>query len=352
MKRPQGFDRSAAPRAGAPDEPAPATPERGAVGERPAAVGTVTEPIPIVGGQGPAASGTTTAEAPGGVDTPERIATRRPWTRPRASADPAVGRVPSNREISRALRAARAERKRVERGEVRRFTKRSRHRRMIWLSAAGVVVALVLGVVAVGLSPLLALRHVEVVGASRLDAATIAKKLGDQVGTPLVLLDQAEISSDLAGFPLIRSYTLESHPPDTLVVRIVERQPIGVVQQGSAFVLVDEAKVPISSSAARPADFPLISATGAAADANADSGFAAAAAVLASLPSDVRAQIDTISAKTKDDVSFTLRGRTATVVWGSAEDSALKAADLAALLKGAPDAHRYDVSSPHSVTTG
>lgn len=345
MKRPQGFDRSVAPRAGVPDTGAPANPERTAPErpaerERPSAVGTVTEPIPIVRHDLPATPRDPQPEAPGTTRGEPR------------STGSSIGHVPSNREISRALRAARAERKRVERGEVRRFTKRSRHRRMLWLGAAGVVVALVLGVVGVGLSPLLALRHVEVVGASRLDPAAIAAKLGDQVGKPLALLDQAEISSDLAGFPLIRSYTLESHPPDTLVVRIVERQPIGVVQQGSAFVLVDEAKVPISSSATRPADVPLIAATGAAADANADSGFAATAAVLASLPADVLARVDTISAKTKDDVSFTLRGSGATVVWGSAEDSALKAADLAALLKGAPGAHRFDVSSPHSVTTG
>ncbi|KQR54393.1 cell division protein FtsQ [Leifsonia sp. Leaf336] len=346
MKRPQGFDRPVAPRAGVPDAPAPAAPESSPESspERPAAVGTVTEPIPIVRQDVVATPREPERETPREASEADRAARRY--------ADAAIGRIPSNREISRALRAARAERKRVERGEVRRFTKRSRHRRMLWLGGAGVVVALVLGVVLVGLSPLLALRHVEVVGASRLDPAAIATKLDDQVGKPLALLDQAEISSDLAGFPLIRSYTLESHPPDTLVVRIVERQPIGVVQQGSAFVLVDEAKVPISSSATRPADFPLISATGAAADANADSGFAAASAVLASLPTDVLGRVDTISAKTKDDVSFTLRGSGATVVWGSAEDSALKSADLAALLKGAPDARRYDVSSPHSVTTG
>ncbi len=340
MKRPQGFDRTVAPRAGVPGAPASAVPERPAAQERPSAVGTVTEPVPIVRQDTPAALRESREEAPEVAH-----AARRP-------AEPPFGHVPSNREIARALRAARAERKRVERGEVRRFTKRSRHRRMLWLGAAGVAVVLVLGVVLVGLSPLLALRHVEVLGASRLDPAAIAKKLGDQVGKPLALLDQAEISSDLAGFPLIRSYTLESHPPDTLVVRIVERQPIGVVQQGSAFVLVDEAKVPIASSATRPADFPLIAATGAAEDANADSGFAAATVVLASLPTDLLGRVDTISAKTKDDVSFTLRGSGATVVWGSAEDSELKAADLAALVKGAPDAHRFDVSSPHSVTTG
>jgi cell division protein FtsQ len=127
---------------------------------------------------------------------------------------------------------------------------------------------------------------------------------------------------------------------------------VGVVQQGGAFVLVDAAKVPIASSEKRPDGFPLIAASGAAADVDAESGFAAAAGVLSALPADVLAQVDTITAKTKDDVSFTLRDRRATVVWGSAEDSSLKAADLAALLKSAPDASRYDVSSPHSVTTG
>ncbi|CAM5330573.1 FtsQ-type POTRA domain-containing protein [Leifsonia shinshuensis] len=340
MKRPQGFDRSAARQAqAAPSAPEAAPARRETSGgasaraESASPVGTLTEPVPIVRADDRTRAGT---------------------SRPSRTTDPvpAAERVPSNREISKALRAARAERRRVERGEVRRFTKRSRRRRMAWLGAAGVAAALVLGVVLVGLSPLLALKHIQVVGASRLDAAAITAKLGDQVGKPLALLDQAAISSDLAAFPLIRSYTLESHPPDTLIVRIVERQPIGAVQQGSAFVLVDAAKVPISSSATRPAGYPIIAATGAAADANADSGFAAAAAVLSALPADVLSRVDTISAKTKDDVSFTLREGGATVVWGSAEDSALKSADLAALLKGAPKASRFDVSSPHSVTTG
>jgi len=335
VRRPQGFDRSSAP----PAAPAPpATPSRGR--ERPPEpdaearqtqtdaarpVGTITEPIPIA--------------------------------RPRPEAGESHGeraypRLPTNREIDKALRAARRERKRLERGEVRRFTVRSRRRRIAWLAAAGVVVALVLGVVFVAFSPLLALKHIDVTGTSRLDAGAITKKLSDQLGKPLPLLDQAEISSDLAAFPLIRSYTVESHPPDSIVVRVVERQPIGVIKQGTAFVLVDAAKVPIASASARQDGYPMIAASGASAETNADSGFAAAAAVLSALPKDVLGQVDTISAKTKDDVSFTLRGRTATVVWGSPEESSLKAADLAALLKSAPAASRYDVSSPHSVTTG
>ena len=198
MKRPQGYDRTADP---AP-QPAPSR-----------SVGTVTEPIPIV--------------APA---HPSEAETAR-----RTDASP-YSRLPTNREIDRALRAARRERKRVEKGEVRRFTKRSRRRRLAWLGAAGVVAALVLAVVLIAFSPLLALRHIQVTGTSRLDAAAVEKKLDDQLGTPLPLLDQAGISSDLAAFPLIRSYTVESHPPDSIVVRVVERQPVGVIQRAQGRV--------------------------------------------------------------------------------------------------------------------
>lgn len=342
MKRPQGFDRQEVPASAAapPHDPSPVA-ERGGrdtsassrTEERTSAVGTVTEPIPV---QRP-------------LSSPER---EIPAPRRSPAEDSPYSRLPTNREIDKALRAARRERKRVERGEVRRFTKRSRRRRLAWLAAAGVVVALVVAVGLIAYSPLLALRHIQVTGTSRLDAEAVQKKLSDQLGTPLPLLDSAGISSDLAAFPLIRSYTVETHPPDTIVIRVVERQPVGVIQRGGAFTLVDAAKVPISSSEKRPDGYPLIAASGGAADVDADSGFAAAAGVLSALPADVLGQVDTIAAKTKDDVSFTLRGRSATVVWGSAEDSSLKAADLAALLTSAPDASRYDVSSPHSVTTG
>ncbi len=343
MKRPQGFDRSggqAPPPAAPPAAPPASSPQQEREhGQR--SVRTVTEPIPIV------PSDATPAATP--VTPPAREAEPSPRA---ASLTSPYDRLPSNREISKALRAARKERKRIERGEVRRFTKRSRRRRQAWLAAGGVVVALVLGVTLLAFSPLLALKHIEVTGASRLDPKAIEAKLGDQLGKPLPMLDQAGISHDLAAFPLIRSYTVESHPPDTIVIRVVERQPIGAVQGGSAFTLVDAAKVPISSSSTRPDGFPLISAAGASAEKDAGSAFAAAASVLSALPAATLAQVDTISATTKDDVSFTLRGSGATVVWGSAEDSELKAADLAALLVGAAGASHYDVSSPHSVTTG
>jgi len=379
MKRPQGFDRSQAGPQTRPADSAVST--RAGSGRTAADDDAITAPIPIAAESGKSArSG---AASPDRSDIPSADAAGPWWTRPRAAdteratpgsataatvagpitAGPATetqrtepvgafGRLPSNREIDRALRAARKERARVERGEVRRFTKRSRRRRMIWLGALGTLVLLVVAVAVTAFSPLMALRTIDVTGTSRIDAAAVKKALDGQLGRPLPLVDQSSIRTDLAAFPLIRSYSVESHPPNTIVVRIVERQPIGVVSVGGKFAVVDAAKVTIQTSDQRPDGFPLIKASGSAEDADATSGFAAAASVLSALPPALLAQVDTITAATRDDVSFTLRGSGATVGWGSADDSDLKAAALAALLKSVPGAGRYDVSSPHSVTTG
>ncbi|GAA1445158.1 FtsQ-type POTRA domain-containing protein [Leifsonia poae] len=338
MKRPQGFDRPPEPQA------PPSAPQSEA---EPA-----TDPIPVqrlLPERSMPVDGQQERAQDGARDK------SRDRAREKARQEPArepIERIPSNREISRSLREARKERARLERGEVRRFTKRSRRRRMVWLASLGTLAALIIGVGLTAFSPLMALKTITVTGTSRIAAATVTKALADQIGRPLPLVDQAAIRGDLAAFPLIRSYSVESHPPNSIVVRIVERQPIGVVAVGRSFALVDAAKVTIATSAGRPGGYPLITATGEPAESDAKSGFAAASDVLASLPAALLARVDTVSATTADDVSFTLRSSGAKVVWGSADDSDLKAAALTALLKSAGGARLYNVSSPHSVTTG
>jgi cell division protein FtsQ len=100
--------------------------------------------------------------------------------------------------------------------------------------------------------------------------------------------------------------------------------------------------VVVEAAAARPGVYPLIAVDG---GLKAE-GFAPAAAVLRSLPADVFALVDTVTATTKDDVRFTLRDSDTTVVWGSAEESAFKAYTLVALMKAQPDFTEYDVTSP------
>ena len=265
--------------------------------------------------------------------------------------DTSLPRPASEREVRRAMKAARRRRRRVEREEVRRFTIRTRRRRVAWLAAAGTLIVLVLAVLGIGLSPALNLRTIDVVGVRTLNAHAVEQSLSGHKGTPLMLLDTNEISRQLAEFPRIRSYSLEVIPPHTLVVHIVERDPVGVIQQQNVFTVVDAANVALSSSKTRPAGYPLITVSGVTPGRAPSSGFSAVISVLDALPDTVRSQVDTISATTKDNVTLTLRGSGASVVWGSSEQSDVKAAVLADLLASQPGKKIYDVSSPQVVTT-
>ncbi|MBT2498455.1 FtsQ-type POTRA domain-containing protein [Agromyces sp. ISL-38] len=265
-----------------------------------------------------------------------------------ASGSAVAERSRDARSPKRVLAAAARERRRYERLEVRRFTKRSRRRRLVWTVVLGSIAALVAVVIGGAYSPLMALRDVRVEGAQRIPAADVQAAFAGMLGTPLPLIASADVHDALSAFPLIETYSTETIPPGTLVVRIVERTPVGVIDTGDGLELVDAAGVVIERPDARLEGQPLIEAEGGIAG----EGFRAAAAVVRSLPAEVRAQLVGVQAATADDVRLQLAAG-ATVVWGSAEDSELKAAGLARLMQAAPpdSVSQYDVSAPSSLVT-
>lgn len=242
--------------------------------------------------------------------------------------------------------AARARRKAL-RGEVRRFTVRQRRRRMMWVGVAASFVILILGTLGAAYSPLFSVDQITVVGAERLDAAEVQTALADQLGTPLPLVDESAVKAVLVGFPLIESYSLEARPPHELVVRVVERTPIGYVELRAGFTLVDAAGVALSTGSAPGSDAPVLTVTG---GVNSDA-FEAIGHVMRSLPENIALQVTAVSASTPDDVTLTLGGSNASVVWGSADDSAMKALVLETAMAARPPAEVsvYDVSSPSTV---
>ena len=229
---------------------------------------------------------------------------------------------------------------------MRRFTRTARRRRIGWLAGVLVLLSLAALVVTAVFSPLLALRHVTVDGTSRLEAAALVDAVDGQLGTPLALLDEKRIRTELGGFTLIRSYVTELVPPDTLLIHIVERAPIGVIAAPEGFKLVDPAGVTIDTTVTAPEGYPAMQL--AAGDDVSGAGFRSMAEVLLALPPAVLAQVATVSAQTKDDVTLTLTGSSQRVVWGSADGSVQKAAVLAPLIalhKG-DGPGEYDVSAP------
>lgn len=240
--------------------------------------------------------------------------------------------------------AARA-RRRALRREVRRFTVRQRRRRYAWLASLAAVVLVGLGAVATAYSPLFAVSKITVLGTDRLDRGAVEQALAGEKGTPLALVDSSAVKAALVGFPLVESYSIEARPPQELVVRIIERTPVGVVSTRGGFSLVDAAGVVLSTSEKAPEGYPVIEATGGAGS----RAFRAVGAVYRSLPADLRMQVTAMAATTPDDVTLTIEG--AEVVWGSPDDPVEKARVLQALMIATPpsEADEYDISSPDAV---
>lgn len=297
-----------------------------------------------------------TPEAPEPSEAaPERIVRRRASVveRPPEPEDAATtdGRADSAEEqqptsTRDVWRAARARRKAL-RAEIRRFTQRSRRRRIVWLSSIGAIVLLVGGSVAAAYSPLFAVERITVEGATSIDPAVIEAALSEQVGTPLALVDTSEVKAALLAFPLIETYSLEARPPHDLTVRIVERTPIGVIESSAGYTLVDAAGVALSTTTDPPPGQPVVDIEG-----GVDStAFRSAGLVVRALPADIRAALTEVRASTADDVTLTL-STGLTVVWGSAEESGLKALALSAALVANPDAASIDVTSPDVAVVG
>ena len=260
----------------------------------------------------------------------------------------ASGRVGPAAEVGfrEVWRAARARRKAL-RAEIRRFTVRQRRRRAVWFGAAASVLLLALGTLGAAYSPLFGVEKITVVGAQQLAAGDVAAALSGQLGKPLPLVDESAVKAELVAFPLIETYALEARPPHELVVRIVERTPIGLIETRAGYTLVDAAGVALSTTATPSAGTPVLTITG-----GVDSdAFAAAGQVMRSLPDEIRAQVTGVAASTPDDVTLELGGTNTQVVWGSAEDSAEKALNLAKTMAARPpaDVYTYDVSSPDVV---
>lgn len=260
--------------------------------------------------------------------------------------DAARGRLDGPLRARDVWAAARA-RRRALRAEVRRFTARQRRRRTVWIVSLSAIVLLILGSIGAAYSPLFGVERVRVVGTSALSADVVEEALSAQRGRPLPLVDSSEVKAALVAFPLVESYTLEARPPHELVVRIVERTPIGTVESAAGYTLVDAAGVALSTTPEPPGDHPEITVPGGVTS----KAFASLGTVYRSLPEDIRVQVTAMSATTPNDVTLTLGGTDTDVVWGDASESARKAFVLDAIMRSQPpsEVSLYDVSSPGAV---
>lgn len=224
--------------------------------------------------------------------------------------------------------------------------RRVRVRRMV--GAAGLVLLLALGAV-LYFSPLLAIRTITVTGTDLLPQKRAEGLVQPLHGVPLPQVGQRTVGELLAGEPAVEEVRVRAEPPTSLIVEVVEHQPVAQVPQGDARVLYSaqgHAVATLPAEEAAPYRLPSVSD---AADLSDPAVFDAITTVLGSLPDPIRDRMESASARTVDSVTLTLEdGRT--VLWGNAEHSARKAQVLGALLKVPQDeadpVKEFDVSIP------
>jgi cell division protein FtsQ len=225
----------------------------------------------------------------------------------------------------------------------RRWSQRLRRFRP--LLYAVVVLALVGGGTwLVFFSSVVTVRDVEVRGNQTMSAVRVEAVAKAPIGRQLARVDLAAIRARVEAMPAVRSVSVSRSWPHTIAISITERTPVAVVDRGAGLQAVDEDGVLFGSFARRPDDLPLIAT---AADVRAEA-LAEAARVVTSLRADIAGQVERVDVESVDRIRLRLAGGR-TVMWGSAEQSAEKAAVLAVLLD--QPGQEIDVSVPGRPTT-
>lgn len=233
---------------------------------------------------------------------------------------------------------------RHERRTRARFARRQWARRWLrWRPLLGAVVSLTLVLVGGWLlffSDTLSVHDVEVSGNDLASDARVLRALGDVEGEQLVLVDIDDATRRVGSLREVRSVDVTRQWPDVVRVVVTERVPVAVVSIGGTLHGLDAEGVVFRDYAKAPAGLPMVRpSTGAPGAALTES-----AAVASALPEDLGVRVDHIEVATIDRITLVLRdGRR--VVWGSAEESGLKAEVTDALL-AEQKARVYDVTVP------
>ena len=234
--------------------------------------------------------------------------------------------------------------KKAEFGSPPAETRLSRTRAAVAISS---ILAVGLVAVLVVVSPLLQTKEIHLEGNAQLSKSDLEPLFENLYGVPLGLITDEIIAEALAPVSMIQAFDTRIAPPNTLVLRIVERKPLGVFYAGGSFEVVDAAGVVLANPIDPPDTLPQILVQ----PDPKSSSFRAVTRVLAALPDQLLKQVNAITASTLDDVRFTVRESSHEVVWGSSERSVEKAGVLRASLVALDgfDSRIIDVSTPESV---
>ncbi len=209
--------------------------------------------------------------------------------------------------------------------QLRRRDERRRRTRSWIVGAIALVLLLGAGYV-IGFSPALAARAVTVNGAKVLSKNEVLDAAGVKAGTPLVWVDPTTVAERVSGLPAVAQVTVSRDWPDRVHIAVTERKPRLAIPAGGGYLLADAYGVVFQAVENAPSGLVVVEADPTSQQVLVDVG-----TVFSSLSAATAAKVSRLEAPTRDGIVLRLRDGSR-VVWGSAEDSALKSQVLDALL--------------------
>ena len=193
-------------------------------------------------------------------------------------------------------------------------------------------------------STVLDARAVVVSGTRELTHDQVSAAAAVPLGRPLARQPLDAVARRATSLPQVSAAEVTREWPHTVHVAVTERVPLLAVAQPGGFLLADEAGVVFAARTARPAGVVEV-----AADPGNRPLLVELGSVVSALPDDVRKQVVSISATTRDSITLqTTSG--VTIVWGDASQTPLKAQVAVALLASGAETS-IDVSAPHAPAT-
>lgn len=221
---------------------------------------------------------------------------------------------------------------------------RERRRTLVrWGVGAGTLLMVGFVVWLLAFSPVFKVNGVSVSGVSMLSRQAVLDVAQVPENSPLLTLDTGAIAERVRKMPAVRDAEVGRDLPHTVTIEVTERSLVYQRVEGSSFEWVDADGVVFSTSAE-----PTEGAVQAVTDGTEPRLLRDVATVVTHIPETLRPRVERVQAKAVDRITLQLDGGDL-VVWGSAEESELKAEVLLALLP--EGAKIYDVSAPSYPTT-
>lgn len=210
----------------------------------------------------------------------------------------------------------------------------------------GIPIVLALSVWALTYTPVFRARHIRVEGAGALTAGDVRTLAGVDGSTNVVHLDREAVVSRLEASPWVADASIRVGLPNTLVIEVTERRPVGVIDGlGESGILASDGTV-LPAAAGVPDGLPAVHAALGAPD---EDQRRSAAALLDALDPVVAKRVAEVSVGQDGLVTLTLTSGT-TVAAGEAGDEGAKAQALRAVLRwassGGVELTSIDVSAP------